>query len=187
MINDKYFEVFPVLSTERLVLREFKLSDAQDIYEIRSNPQVMRFMDSYPHKNLAESQKFIATGLEDYKNKLGIFWCICQRSDGQVVGDISFWKISRSNSRAEIGYSLKEKYWGKGYMSEVMSVLFDFAFDAFNVHSIEANINPVNEASRKVLLKQGFKKEAYFREHFFFDGRYIDSEIYSLLKQDRFK
>ena len=69
-------------------------------------------------------------------------------------------------------------------MSETMSTIVEFGFNELNLHSIEANINPSNNPSRKLLLNSGFKKEAYFRENYFHDGKYLDSEIYSLLAKD---
>lgn len=66
-------------------------------------------------------------------------------------------------------------------MSEALTAIIAFAFEEMKLHSIEANINPLNEASRKLLMKQGFVKEAYFREDYYFNGKFLDSEIYSLV------
>lgn len=184
MINDIYFEEFPHLESKRLVFRKFRLEDAVEIQSIRSDELVMKFMDSNRHNSILDSESFVSKNLDSYKNKEGIYWAIIDKQSGQFAGDFSFWKIDKSNQRGEIGYSLKPQFWGKGYMPETMKVLLDFGFNKLNLHSIKANVNPDNENSKHVLEKMGFKKEAYFRENYFFKGKFLDSEIYCLLEAD---
>lgn len=184
MIAEHYFDEFPTLETERLVLKKIELNDAKDIQAIRSDQQVMTFMDSNRHKSIEDSEKFISEGLDIYAAKKGLFWGLVEKASGEFIGDFAFWRIDKKNSRAEIGYTLKPKYWGKGYMHEVMHRIFAFGFNDLKLHSVEANINPENGNSRSLLLKLGFRKEAYFRENYFFNGKYLDSEIYCLLKSD---
>lgn len=184
MIVEKYFSNFPTLETPRLLLRQIGLQDAQDIHDIRSNRQVMSYMDSHVHETVEDAEEFISKGLEIFRAKNGLFWGLVEKASGEFIGDFSFWKIDKKNSRAEIGYTLKPEFWGKGYMKEAMSRIICFGFEELKLHSFEANINPDNENSRRLLLKLGFRKEAYFRENYFYDGNYLDSEIYSLLKQD---
>lgn len=85
------------------------------------------------------------------------------------------------NYRAEIGYLIAPAHWRKGLVSEALTAVITFAFEEMRLHSIEANINPQNEASRRLLLKHGFVKEAYFKEDYYFNGKFLDSEIYSLI------
>ncbi|MGB7786483.1 MAG: GNAT family N-acetyltransferase, partial [Salinimicrobium sp.] len=181
MIEEKYFKEFPRLETERLLLRQISLKDAPDIQDIRSNEQVMSFMDSHRHTSVEDAENFIEEGLRIYEAKNGLFWGLEEKATGEFIGDLSFWKIDKKNCRAEIGYTLKPEFWGSGYMKEAMLRIFDFGFNDLKLHSLEANINPKNENSRGILLRLGFKKEAYFRENFFFNGEFLDSEIYSLL------
>ena len=184
MINDIYFENFPVLETERLILRKLEFTDASDLQLIRSDERVMIYMDAERHLTIEHSEKSISEKLKMYKEKTGILWAIIEKSTGKFIGDFAFFKIDHKNSRAEIGYTLKPEYWKKGLMKEVMNSTFRFGFTNFNLHSLEANINPKNENSRKILIKMGFQKEAYFRENYYYNGDYLDSEIYSLLCSD---
>lgn len=184
MINNKHFQQFPDRASDRLIFRQFTLEDAKDIYAIRSHPKVMQFMDSTPHSSLADAEKFVAKNIDSYQNAQGIFWAIVEKSSGNFIGDFSYWNIDKKNVRGEIGYTLKPEYWGKGYMRESMQKLLYFGLYELQLHSIEANINPNNNNSRKALLSMGFKKEAYFRENYFYDGKFLDSEIYALLKSD---
>lgn len=181
MINLSHFETFPELETERLKLRQLSISDAKEFQKLRSNPLVMQFMDSPMHVKLIDSEKFIQENIDMYANKKGLFWALTDKNTDQYLGDFSFWQIDHKNHRAEIGYTLNPNNWNKGVMTEAIEAIINFGFEQLNLHSIEANINPSNIASRQLLLKQNFTKEAYFKENYFFDGKYLDSEIYSLV------
>jgi ribosomal-protein-alanine N-acetyltransferase len=183
-INLKYFKDFPKLESERLRFRKLDIDDAPDIFFIRSNPQVMQFLDSAPHETVRDTVSHLKITHETYQKGEGIFWAIELKETGAMLGDFAFWRIVFRHCRAEIGYTLKPQFWGKGYMNEAMQTLVQFGFQKLNLHSLEANINPANELSRKLLLKTGFKKEGYFRESFQFKGQFLDSEIYSLLEKD---
>lgn len=184
MINEKPFEEFPQLKTQRLLLRKQELRDAADLQEMRSNEQVMTYMDSDRHDDVRTSEAFIVKTLKIYEQGNGLFWSITAAETGNFLGDIILRNIDRTNARAEIGYTLKPEFWGLGYMKEAISAVIAFGFKDLQLHSIEANINPANDTSRGLLLKMGFVKEAYFRENYFYNGKFLDSEIYSLLERD---
>ena len=178
------FISFPELETDRLYFREIYLSDAKDIFFIRSNQDVMKFMDVPRHNSIGDSEKLIRSVEESYKKEDGINWAIIEKHSNSFIGYIGFIRIFSEHCRAEIGYVLKPEYWGKGYMSETINKIARFGFEVMNLHSIEANVNPLNERSKKVLERVGFKKEAYFRENYLFNGKFLDSIIYSLLEKD---
>lgn len=184
MINLKHFQNFPQLASERLLLRKLELTDAPEVQIIRSDEKVMIYMDSERHLTIRHSKNFIAKNLKRYEERTGIFWAIIEKSTNSFIGDFSFFKIDHKNSRAEIGYTLKPEFWGKGFMKEAMFALLNFGFRELNLHSLEANINPENNNSRAILTKMGFQKEAYFRENYYYAGDYLDSEIYSFLKSE---
>ncbi len=184
VIDTKVFDEFPELQSDRLVYREFKLSDARDLFFIRSNNEVMNYMDTAKHQTVRDSENMIGFIHESFKEKKGINWVIVDRETNEFVGYFGFWRLMPESCRAEIGYALKPEYWGKGLMTESFKTLVDFAFNDLKVHSIEANVNPQNVSSMKVLEKAGFKKEAYFRENYLYNGEFIDSIIYSILETD---
>ena len=184
MIKSAATAELQILESDRLILRQFCLEDATHIFEIRSNASVMKFMDSNHHASINDSENFVKRNLENQKEGSGYFWALVDKESGEFIGDFSVWAIDKVNHRGQIGYSLKQQYWKKGYMTEAMKVILKFGFTELNLHSFEANINPLNEGSRKCLEKMGFKKEAYFRENYFYNGKYLDSEIYCLLEED---
>jgi ribosomal-protein-alanine N-acetyltransferase len=183
-IDKSIFNSFPEFESERLMFRKILLNDAKDLLLIRSNDDVMRFMDVIRFESIADAEKMIRSVEESYNKEDGINWAIIEKHSNSFVGYFGFFRIIPEHCRAEIGYALKPECWGKGYMYETINRMVRFGFDEMKIHSIEANVNPLNERSKKVLERIGFKKEAYFRENYLFNGEFLDSIIYSLLEKD---
>ena len=176
------FLPFPELMTPRLRLRFIVPEDAESLLFLRSSEDVMRYIDKERMKTREDALALIQKMTDGIHSGTGINWGISLRNDPTLLGTIAFWRLIPENYRAEIGYMLHPDYQGRGLMSEAMTEVMRYGFEIMNLHSIEANINPGNEVSRKLLLKFGFQKEAYFRENYFFNGKFLDSEIYSLIR-----
>jgi len=183
-INKSIFKSFPEFESARLFFRKILLSDTKDLLLIRSNDDVMRFMDVIRFESVNDAEKWVHSVSESYDNETGIIWGIVEKQSNDFIGYFGFWRMISEHCRAEIGYALKSEYWGKGYMYETINRLVRFGFEEMKLHSIEANVNPLNERSKKVLERIGFKKEAHFRENYLFNGEFLDSIIYSLLEKD---
>jgi [ribosomal protein S5]-alanine N-acetyltransferase len=176
------FDEFPVLRTERLLLRQLTAADAPTFFRMRSHPEAMRYIHRPIQKELAESAAMIEQIGQAYMQHEGITWAVAWAAKpNDMLGTIGFWRMDKVHHRTEIGYMLHPDYWGQGIMSEVIPVALDYAFRVLDFHSIEANTDPRNVASSSVLLKHGFVEEAYFRENFFFEGQFSDSRIFSKL------
>jgi len=183
-ISPNIFKNFLEFESGRLKFRQITLDDSKEIFSIRSNDDVMKYMDVPRHYSVSDSEKLLRSIEDSFKNGKGINWAIIKKDSNAFIGYIGFIRIFSEHCRAEIGYALKPDYWGKGYMYEAINRLAKFGFEEMKLHSIEANVNPLNERSKKVLERVGFKKEAYFRENYLFDGKFLDSVIYSLLEKD---
>lgn len=180
------FKEFPVLTTDRLILREHLMTDADALFALRTNEEVMRFIDRERPKTMTDIETFISTFKEGYEKGQHIAWVIAiKENPDQMIGSIGYWRTNLANYRAEIGYMLHPDYWRKGIVSEALIKTLAFGFNEMKLHSIQANINPGNNASRQILQKHGFVKEAYFKEDFYFNGQFLDSEIYSLLEPEK--
>ncbi len=183
-INETVFDVFPELESERLLYRAYKKEDTETLFNIRSHKDVSKYMDTTIPKRTEDTEKRIEGYHTAFTENKGITWAIIEKDSNTLIGDFGIWRIDRQNSRGEIGYILHPDFWGKGYMKECMNTLIRYGFNDINLHSYVANVNIENENSKALLLKFGFKLEAYFRENFYYDGRFLDSEIYCLLKSD---
>ena len=175
------FTPFPELKTERLVLRRILMEDAQALFEMRSDERVMQFLDRPRAKSIADAENLIRLIDHDIENNIGITWGVSLTGTSRLIGTMGFWNITKAHFRAEIGYLLHPDFQGKGLMMEAAKKTIDFGFREMELHSIGANINPNNLRSAKMLEKCGFVKEAHFRENYYYDGKFLDSVIYSLI------
>jgi len=174
----------PRLQTERLNILPPTLSDASDLYALRSTHEFMKFIGKYPMKDLSEATQYIQEIHDRFQQKTGISWKICEKVSNKLIGYIGFWSIDYTHFRIEIGYGLHPDHHQKGYLTEALKALIFYVFTELGIHSIEANANVNNLASIQLLRKCGFKKEAHFKESFFFDGTFLDSAIYCLVKKE---
>ena len=178
------FNNFPILQTNRLILKEITMIDAQVLFDLRSNDSVMQYIDRPRPKSIEDSIDLINKMQGMKERGEGITWGIYLRDQANLkIGNIGLFRIIHEHYRSEIGYLLDPKHQQKGIMSEALEAVIDYAFNTLKLHSIEANINPDNNASRQLLTKAGFIKEAYFKENYYFNGQFIDSEIYSLINK----
>lgn len=178
------FSPFPELQSDKLKLRKISQDDAPALFALRTNPEVMKYLDRPLMQNLDEAHQLINVMLEGLDANKSIVWAICMSENERMLGTISFWKIDQENHRAEIGYILDPDWQGKGLMSDAMRLVIDYGFSNMRLHGIDANVNPANQKSINLLTKFGFQKEAHFRENYFFNGHYFDSAIYCLLRSD---
>lgn len=177
-------EPFPVLYSERLVLRRITKSDVNEIFQLRSNEEVMKYIDIPKMKTIEEAYEKVIFFDDLLAKKEAINWAICLKENETQIGFILLKNIDTTNHRAEVGYMLHPNFWRKGIVQEALISVLDFAFYDLNFHSIEAIINPENIASEKILEKNSFVKEAHFKENFYFEGKFLDSGVYSLLKSN---
>jgi [ribosomal protein S5]-alanine N-acetyltransferase len=176
------FEVFPDLTTERLLLRQMTINDAEAVFHIRSNHDVMKYIDRPIAESIEDAVNWINQVNDAMLNEDGVPWAICLKEDpGSLIGSIGFWRMQKQHYRAEIGYILDPAFHGKGFITEAINITVEFGFTKMNLHSIEAVIDPHNKASAKVLEKTGFIMEAYFKENYYKNGAFCDTAIYSKL------
>ena len=175
---------FPYLKTQRLILRRITRDDAVDFFAIRSNIEIMAAIDREPLKSMDEMFSLMALIEENIDRNESIAWAVCLKEDNQMIGHFGFHKIDFINHWAEIGYALLPHFQGKGLATEGINAILEYGFNHLRFHSVDANVNPVNKSSIALLIKNGFVKEAHFKENFFFKDAFLDSAIYSLLNKN---
>ena len=176
------FQPFPVLETERLVLRNIRHSDKQEMFEIRSNETTMQYIPRPLAKTPEDALAIIDMIMGFTERNERINWTITEKGVDKLIGVIGYVKINPDARRAEVGYVMHHNYHGKGYGSEALKAVLDYGFNVMNLHSVEAIIRPDNTASKAMVQKLGFVKEAYFRDYVFHNDRFWDEEVYSLLR-----
>jgi ribosomal-protein-alanine N-acetyltransferase len=176
-----HFDPFPELYTGRLVLRKVTKADADDLFRLRSDRNVMQYIGRPITLNVDDAMQIINVIEDLLVNNNGITWAISLKDKKELIGTIGLWKIIKEHYRAEIGYLLDPLLQGKGFMKEAIGAVIEYGFQNMQLHSIEANVSPGNAASIKLLEKNHFIREAHFRENYYFDGKFLDSYIYSLI------
>jgi ribosomal-protein-alanine N-acetyltransferase len=184
MIN---FTPFPVLETQRLLLRRVGDNDAGQIFKLRSNPETMKYVPRPLVKTNEEALQHIANIDAKIESNEGINWAITLKGTPEFIGIIGHYRIKPEHFRAEIGYMLLPEFRNLGIISEAVAEVVRYGFNQMNLHSIEAIIDPENWASAKVLENNHFVKEAHLKENEFYDGKFLDTVIYSLLKRNWIK
>lgn len=173
------------LATSRLSLRFFQPSDAAALFAIFSDPAVVRYWSSAAWTDIGQAQASIADALAAYDSGAGLRMAIVLRETDELIGYINLYAIHHANRRCEIGYALASAHWGRGYLAEAMAALLEHAFTAMDLNRIEADIDPRNSASEKLLLRMGFRQEGYMRERWIVNGEICDTAFYGLLRSDR--
>lgn len=177
------FTPFPNLQTERLLLRRVNENDANEIFALRSNPETMKYIPRPLVKSIDDALEHIAMIDAKIESNEGINWAITYKDNPKLIGIIGHYRIKPEHFRAEVGYMLLPEYNGKGIISEATKEVVNYGFNAMKLHSIEAIIDPENFGSERVLQKCGFVKEAHLKENEFYEGRFLDTVIYSILNK----
>ncbi|MRX68114.1 Protein N-acetyltransferase, RimJ/RimL family [Flavobacterium resistens] len=149
------------IETERLILREFLLSDADGMFELDSNPNVHLFLDNNPVKHLEQSIEYIHFAQKQYKDFGTGRYAVILKETNEFIGwsGIKFItdEINGYKNFYEIGYRFIEKHWGKGYATEAGKAFVDYAFNEMKVKALYAYADAGNENSRRILEKLGLQ------------------------------
>lgn len=183
MLTFNFFP-FPELTSNRLHFRKLNDNDVDEVYTLRSNPKTMKYIPRPLVTNHEEALAHIKLINDKIDENIDINWAVTEKNNDKCIGIMGFYRARPENYRTELGYMILPEYHNKGYVSEAVDTLLNYAFNTLNFHSIEAIIDPENIASERVLLKNGFVKEAHLIENEFYNGRFIDTVIYSLLKRN---
>jgi [ribosomal protein S5]-alanine N-acetyltransferase len=178
------FETFPILQTERLLLRDLRPSDAEAVMDIRGDYEVTKYNTGEAYEFLWQAQDLIAGIAAEYAQKRELRWGITLKGEGKVIGLCGFNYWSRRDHRASIGYDLARAYWGKGIMPEALGAVLRFGFTEMGLNRIEADTSVYNTNSQSVLAKMGFQPEGRQREQYYEEGAYHDLLLFSLLKHE---
>lgn len=176
------FLPFKSLESERLLLRQITAEDVNEIFALRSNPETMKYIPRPLVTTMDQAMEHIKMIQDKIETNEGINWAITLKDNPKMIGIIGHYRIRWEHFRSEIGYMLLPEYHGKGIITEAIQLMIDYGFNNMKMHSLEAIIDPENTASARVLEKNNFIKEAHLVENEYYDGKFLDTVIYSLLK-----
>ena len=180
---------FPRLETDRLILRELTLDDADIIFPHFANKEVSRYIDFKPADSIEDVIDIVNWGINLFSRKSGTLWGIFKKEDDAFLGQVNY--VARPDDnftgtvhRAEIGYELTPDYWGNGYMSESINSVIEHIFRSTKINRIEAKVHTENNRSISLLVRLGFHRESILREYVQWGDDFWDMVLFSMLNRD---
>lgn len=174
---------FPVLETERLILRQLTLNDSEDLFEYFSQDHVMEYYDLEAFKSLDDARNIIEHFNSEFDKGKGFRWALELKSENKVIGTCGYHNWYREHFRAEIGYELNPLFWRQSLMKEAILPILTFGFESMQLHRVDAFIDPSNSSSEKLLTSLSFQDEGTMKDYFFEKGKFVDAKLFGLINQ----
>lgn len=174
------------LDTERLILRRLVMEDAAAMYQNwASDKEVTKFLSWPAHTSQEISEYVIADWIKEYANENYYQWAIVLKDEGEPIGSIAVVRTDEDISMAHVGYCIGKAYWNKGITSEALKAVMDFLFDVVGANRVEAQHDPHNPNSGRVMKKCGMKYEGTLRSSYKNNQGICDACYYAILKSER--
>ena len=172
--------VFPVIKTDRLLLRQFVESDIENVFKGLSHPDIIKYYGvSYKTLEATKEQMKFFSDLE--KNETGIWWAVCSIDNKIFYGAGGLNSLSKEHKKAEIGFWLISDFWGQGIMTESMPLICNYGFDKLGLHRIEGIVETENTNCKRAMAKLDFEYEGTMKECEIKNGKFISLDIYAKL------
>lgn len=174
---------FPIIKTERLLLRRFTEADLENVFKGLSHPEIIKYYGvSYQTLDSTKKQMEFFADLE--KNGTGIWWAVCSLDNKIFYGAGGLNSLNKEHKKAEIGFWLITDYWGQGIMTEAMPLICNYGFNELSLHRIEGLVETENINCKRALDKLGFRHEGTMKDCEIKNGKFISLDIYAKLKTE---
>jgi ribosomal-protein-alanine N-acetyltransferase len=180
----KLQEKFQIIETSRLRLRELQVADSEAMLETYSDPETMKYWSAKPVVDLNGAREMVQADVDWAAKGDALVWAITNPPSDKVLGKCVLFQFSHENQRAEFGYVINRSHWAKGYMTETLTAIINFAFNELGLHRLEVDTDAENLASLRVMEKLGFTREGLFRDRWRVYGEWQDSAMLALLKPE---
>ncbi|MCY4110286.1 MAG: GNAT family N-acetyltransferase [Chloroflexi bacterium] len=164
------------IRTERLLLRPFRMSDVDDVFQYAQDPEWARYLHVPQPYLRSDAEEFVALQLEDPS------WAIVYQ--GRMIGGVYLHDPNRRHLTSGIGYSIARTHWSRGIATEAVSAVVAAAFEHTELRRIWAAADPRNVASHRVMEKNGMVREGVFRQNVLVRGEPADTSVYAILRVD---
>lgn len=168
----------PILETERLILRRYNESDTDAFYEIIHDEMLQTYI-SFPNLTMEQELEYIKECMRNVETDKCEKWAIVLKDSNETIGNISVNTVSQKHNYCTVGYVIRHNYWGNGYAAEALNVVSNYLLES-GYYLVECTCNELNEQSKRVLDKAGFKKDGYVaNRRLNKNGTYSGVEYYS--------
>lgn len=174
----------PVLETARLRLRAYRMDDVEAMFALYSDPRVMRYWSFPQWVEVAQARIYINRCLAGMHSGEIFPWAVADRETDVLIGALTLFSLHADQLRAELGYSLSPERQGQGLASEALRAGLSYAFDGLGLVRVEADIDPRNEPSWRLLERIGFQREGLLRQRWRVNGEVCDTAFYGLLADE---
>ena len=171
-----------MLEGKNICFKALNTMDAKAIHHFASDEEVSRFIGWNLMKTLNETSEFIELMLKRESAGTHLYASIVLKSTREIIGTAMIFNFDQEANQAEIGYVFDKYYWGKGYGSECVALLSDFAFESLNLHKIHASVVDENIGSARVLEKNGYELEGQLKDHYFIENKYYDALLFGKIQ-----
>lgn len=172
----------PILETERLILRPFRLTDPADVQRMAGDRAIAETTATIPHPYPdGAAEAWIATHPDRFASGDSVTFALTRRDDGALLGAIGL-EINAQMQRAELGYWVGKPYWNQGYCTEAARAVLRYAFEARGLRRVFAQHYGRNPASGRVMLKAGMQPEGTLRQHTLKWGAVDDVLVYGVVR-----
>ncbi|MFL9835072.1 GNAT family N-acetyltransferase [Chryseobacterium terrae] len=175
---------FETIETERLLIQKLDSEIMKQIFELNNDDEIRKILGITTEEEFVRQKKIYQKGYESYNRKMLNFQ-IVEKKSSAIIGNCGFHTWNLQHHRAEIGYALNaDEFKNKGFMKEAVEKIIEFGFEKMRLNRIEALIDENNTPSKRILNHFGFTREGNLRGHYFVNGVFEDSVLYSLLKSE---
>ncbi len=163
MLN-KAFSPFPILTTKQLRMRRLAIADEQEIFALRTDPEINKYLNRPSSHSLDDARNFINKVNENIDKNNTLYWAITLTGSDILIGTICLFGFIYESAECEIGYELSPSFQGRGIMTEAAEKVVDYAFHTLKVQKMEACLHRDNQPSIKLLEKLEFIRSKSYEE-----------------------
>lgn len=174
--------LFHGLEGENIYFKPLSTKDVQEIHSYASDEDVSRFIGWKLMKTLDETHNHIEEMLKRESVGTHLYASIVLKSTQKIIGTAMIFNFNHEAKHAEIGYVFHSRHWGKGYGTETVALMDNFAFDALSLHKLHARVVSANIGSMRILEKNDFKLEGCLKDYFFIDNTYYDEMLFGKIR-----
>ena len=172
---------FPIIKTERLLLRQFVDNDLENVFKGLSHPEIIKYY-GVSFQTLEATKEQMTFFADLYKNETGIWWAVCSADYNTFYGAGGLNSLNKEHKKAEIGFWLISEFWGKGIMKEAMPLICNYGFNNLELHRIEGFVESENTNCKNAMAKLDFQHEGTMKECEIKNGGFISLDIYAKVK-----
>jgi ribosomal-protein-alanine N-acetyltransferase len=178
------FQAPAFLESDRLIIRGIEEADMADLLVMNQDDEVLRFLPYPKWQTVEDGVAWLGRVRKIEAAGTGVQLVLLERASRRAIGACVLFRYDEASRRAEIGFAMASAFWGMGLMTEALCGIITHAFGARGLRRLEAEANPANEASCRLLERIGFTAEGLLRKRWQSKGEPYDTRIFGLLREE---